>query len=47
MRANRIQELDRTKEAYPMLAELPPEHLRKLLQVAEERDFGKRTASTV
>ena len=39
MRVNRIQELHRAKEAYPLLAELPLEHLPKLLELAEERDF--------
>jgi CRP-like cAMP-binding protein len=39
MRVDRIEELARTAEKYPLLADLPPEHLPKLLEIAEERWF--------
>lgn len=39
MRANRIEELTRSAEKYPLLADLPPEHIPKLLAIAEERWF--------
>ena len=41
MRANRIEELERATAAYPLLADLRPEHLAKLLEIAEERSFDK------
>ncbi|MBV8550603.1 MAG: cyclic nucleotide-binding domain-containing protein [Acidobacteriaceae bacterium] len=36
---NRIEELARAAEAYPLLADLRPEHLAKLVEIAEERSF--------
>jgi CRP-like cAMP-binding protein len=39
MRANRIDELARTTEKYPLLADLPADYLPKLLEIAEERWF--------
>lgn len=39
MRVNRIQELARATEGYPLLGDIPKEHLRKLLELAEERDY--------
>lgn len=39
MRANHIKELERAAEAYPLLADLAPEHLSKLLAIAEGRSF--------
>jgi CRP-like cAMP-binding protein len=39
MRENRIDELARTTQSYPLLADLPREHLRKLWEIAEERNY--------
>jgi len=39
MRVNRIEELARTTENYPFLADLPSDCLPKLLEIAEERWF--------
>ena len=39
MRVNRIEELERAAQTYPLFADLPPEQLSKLLAVAEERSF--------
>ncbi|MGA8593303.1 MAG: cyclic nucleotide-binding domain-containing protein [Bryobacteraceae bacterium] len=36
---DRIEELERAAEAYPLLANLPPEHLGKLFEAAEHREF--------
>jgi CRP/FNR family cyclic AMP-dependent transcriptional regulator len=41
MRANRIEELERAAEAYPLLANLAPEQLSKVLTIAEERSFDE------
>lgn len=39
MRVNQIEELGRAAERYPLLADLPREHLPKLLEIAEEPWF--------
>ena len=39
IRENRIDELARTTQSYPLLADLPREHLRKLWEIAEERNY--------
>lgn len=39
MKVDRMEELEQTAEAYPLLANLPPEHLRKLFDIAEQREF--------
>lgn len=39
MRANHIEEFGRAARTYPLLADLPPEHIPKLLEVAEERNY--------
>jgi CRP/FNR family transcriptional regulator, cyclic AMP receptor protein len=41
MRANRIEELERATEAYPLFADLAPEQLSKLLAIAEDRSFDQ------
>jgi len=39
MRVNRIEELAQATQNYSLLAELPREHVRKLLEIAEERNY--------
>ena len=39
MSVDRIEELERAAEVYPLLTGLSAEHLRKLLEIAEQREF--------
>jgi CRP-like cAMP-binding protein len=41
MRANRIEELGRAAQTYSLLAKLSQEHVRKLLAIAEERNYDQ------
>jgi hypothetical protein len=39
VKANRIEEMERAAESYPLLADLAAEQLSKLLAIAEEQSF--------
>lgn len=40
MRLNTIEKLEHVSQEYPLLADLKPEYLMKLFEIAEERSFG-------